>query len=101
MRIQAGYDHQNFIANLATSENLTKLGCLDYTDVFNLVNGDCTSFDDYKRLFESDFFSHYEHFHFTLRDPRLTPEQLQQLAAIKKIQLLHIDPSMGDYIRPD
>lgn len=101
--VQAGYDHQNFIANLSQSNNLRKLRSLDYTDVLDYFgdmdeNGK-TSFTAYKQLFQSELFSNYEHFHFKLRDSRLTNEQLVELQETKKIQLFHINTEPGKYIR--
>ncbi|KXX69364.1 hypothetical protein [Flammeovirga sp. SJP92] len=102
LSIQAGYNHQNFIENLAESENLKALRSLDYTETYDqfgdLEDEEFTSFNNFKKLFSSSVFS-YEHFHFKLRENRLTENQLEELQKIKKVQFLHIKTEAGKYIR--
>ncbi|MCD7972228.1 MAG: hypothetical protein LUG18_06115 [Candidatus Azobacteroides sp.] len=97
LTVQAGMDHQHFIRNLAGSTNLKNLRALDYTDGFS-DKFPVTSFEDYKLLFESDVFGSYKYFHFTLRDSRMTGKQLTELQQIRKIQLLHVKTSPGEYV---
>lgn len=98
--IQAGYDHQNFIVNLAKSSNLKDLIALDYSDKIlsqeNFSTEEVTSFDDYKTLFESAVMTQLAHL--KLRDNRLKPEECQGLRQINKVQFLHIVQFPGKYI---
>ena len=100
--IQAGYEHHNFIENLSTSSNLPNLKSLDYTDPFDhfgdLEDEEFTSFAHFEKLFNSNVFS-YNYFHLTLRENRLSKEQLETLQKIKNIQLFHIKTEEGKYIR--
>jgi len=102
LSIQAGFDHQNFIENLSLSKNLPQLKSIDYTEPFDYFGDmdeeEFTSFDSFKKLFQSEVFS-YDHFHFTLRENRLTEEQLFELQKIRKIQLLYIKTEASKYIR--
>ncbi len=102
LTVQAGYDHQNFIENLSKSTNLKELKSLDYTEQYDyfgdLEEEDFTSFEDFKKLFNSSIFS-CEYFHFKLRENKLTKNQLEELQKIKNIQLLHIKTEFGKYIR--
>ncbi|MDR1007705.1 MAG: hypothetical protein LBL65_03975 [Campylobacteraceae bacterium] len=104
LTIQAGYDTQNFITNLANSDNLKNLLALDYTNIFYDFDIIGTTFEEYKLLFESNFFENCLEkrkvpFHFTLRDDKLTCEQLTKLRQIKNIQFLYINCKGGEYIR--
>ncbi len=97
--VQAGYDSQNFIRNLAmNSRKLKNLMSLDYTDILS-TDAPLTSFENYKILFESDLFANYRHFHFTLRTSGFTRSQLAELQMIRDIQFLYIDTRAGKYIR--
>ncbi|MDR2037773.1 MAG: hypothetical protein LBQ60_07610 [Bacteroidales bacterium] len=103
LKVQAGYDHQNFIGNLADSSNLKELRALDYSEKFDRFNDftdkDLTSFESYKNLFRSDAFRHSPNsFHFKLRYARLTKEQLFELQEINPIQFLYIDVQPGHYV---
>jgi hypothetical protein len=101
--VQAGFDTQDFIKNLARCDNLKNLFALDYTNILDDFDNVKTTYEDYKLLFESDFFVNRPvvraPFHFTLRDAYLTGEQLLTLNAIKKIQFLHVNMNAGKYIR--
>jgi hypothetical protein len=99
LTVQAGYDTQNFITNLASSDNLKNLFALDYANIlydFDIIG---TTFEEYKLLFESNFFENCSYFHFTLRDDKLTHEQLSELRQIKNIQFLYINCKGGEYIK--
>ncbi|MDR1461208.1 MAG: hypothetical protein LBI78_06135 [Campylobacteraceae bacterium] len=102
--VQAGYNTQNFIANLSKTVNLSRLYALDYTDILHDIDNIGTTYGDYKKLFCSDFFeTKSEHgqkinFHFTLRENRLTSENLQELNSIKQIQFLHVKTFSGQYV---
>ena len=85
--VQAGYDRQNFIENLAESNNFPDLRFLDYSDyryVFSHMAGTETPFESYKKLFLSPLFQQ-EHLHvFWLRDSILTNPQLSAIMTIFK-----------------
>ena len=95
--IQAGYGHQNFIENLATSNNLPNLGCLDFSNPYDYNSGaDITSFESYKKLFSSKIFS--QRLHFKLRENSLEKLELLELKKLADIQFLHIPTELGEYI---
>lgn len=105
LTIQAGYAHQNFIRNLADSNNLKYLSNLDYTDTIDASNEikkdgyyDYSTFEDYKYLFESEILPNNGRFHFKLREQRLTEEQLIELQKIKAIQFLYIKTDSSKYV---
>ena len=84
--VQAGYDRQNFIENLADSNNFPDLRFLDYSDyrfVFSEMAGTETPFESYKKLFLSPLFQR-ERLMFWLRDSVLTAPQLSALKTISK-----------------
>ena len=86
--IQAGYDRQNFIENLADcdSNHFPDLLLIDYSDyryVFDHVAGTETPFESYKKLFLSPLFRQ-ERLSFWLRDSILTGPQLSALVTISK-----------------
>jgi hypothetical protein len=98
--LQAGYDHQNFISNLAGSSNFKSLVFLDYTERFD-DTGDpdkeqFTSFEAFKKLFISEAFASVRHFR--LRGSNLTMEQLYQLQRLNPIQFMYINCQIGNYI---
>lgn len=100
LRLQAGYDNQNFIRNLAQSNNFQSLISLDYSDVmdFNNATKDCyTSFEDFKVLFTSSTFSTVRRF--VLRNSMLNKEQLIELQCLNKnIQFMYVDAKHGQYV---
>ena len=111
LTVQAGYDHQNFIDNMAESDCFPHLHALDYSDyqtVFTEMAGTETQFASYKKLFESKLFAEHPHFQFKLRYSILTRQQLSALMTIKNdhrarsrdVQFLYIDIKDGEYIEP-
>lgn len=100
LRLQAGYDNQNFIRNLAQSNNFQSLISLDYSDImdFNNATKDCyTSFEDFKVLFTSSAFSSVKRF--VLRNSILNKEQLIELQCLNKhLQFMNIDAKGGQYV---
>ena len=112
MAVQAGYDHQNFIENLASSENFPLLRMLDYSDYIHVIldyAGNETQYSSYKKLFDSKMFSEHEHFLFKLRYSILTQDQLSALMVTYKngrktkrsTQFLYIDVHLGRFVQPD
>lgn len=99
--IQAGYDPQNFIENLAQADILPNLKSLDYAEPYDHFGDRCedefTSFEAFEKLFNK--LISYKHFHFKLRENRLTQTQLEVLQKIGKVQFLHIKTEIGKYIR--
>lgn len=103
LKIQAGCDHQNFIENLANSNNFKHLNALDYSEKFDHFNDftseDYTSFESFKKLFKSSVVKKSEsRFHFTLRNSNLTTDQLFELQSIKDIQFLYVQCKPGQYV---
>lgn len=85
LNLDAGYDTQNFIANLASSSLFPGLQSLEWgeyheTYLDNFPQG-CTPFADYQRLFQSQAFARVQAF--TLRNPVCTPDELASLRAIR------------------
>ncbi|MDR1615037.1 MAG: hypothetical protein LBS26_05670 [Campylobacteraceae bacterium] len=103
--VQAGYNTQDFIKNLSACDNMKNLYALDWTDILDDVDSIGTKYEQYKELFSSRFFDTQTvegrkiRFHFTLRENKLTTEQLQELIKIKNIQLLYIRAFSGQYAR--
>ncbi|MCU0352028.1 MAG: hypothetical protein MUF43_14560 [Flavobacterium sp.] len=99
LKLQAGYDHQNFIENLAISKNFKKLSILDYTDMinfFDIPKEDYTSFESYEKLFKSDAFSSLKHV--TLRNTNLNDQQLFELQKLNQVQFLYVKANGGKYV---
>lgn len=94
--VQVGYDHQNFIENLASSSNLTELISVDFTEKYDRYNEfpeDFTPFESFKKLFQSPVFDNG--FHFILRNSKLTKEQLFELQKTRNIEFMHINANAG------
>lgn len=99
LKIQAGYEHQNFIENLSESENFYQLSALDYTeviDVFDKPIEEYTTYESFKKLFKSKAFSNVRHF--KLRGSILSQEQLFELQKINNVQFLNIVAKGGRYV---
>lgn len=99
LKLQAGYSHQNFIENLAKSENFKELRALDYTDlidVYDIPTEEFTDFESFEKLFKSEAFSSIGHF--KLRNAKLENEQLFTLQRLNKVQFLNIKANGGKYV---
>mgnify|MGYP003437515587 FL=1 len=99
LKVQAGYNHQNFIENLSESENFHQLSALDYSEVINIFDKsaeDYTNFESFKKLFQSKAFSTVGHF--KLRNSILTEKQLFDLQKLNKVQFLNIMTKGGRYV---
>jgi len=99
LKVQAGYDHQNFIESLSESENFYQLSALDYTeviDVFDKPEEEYTAFESFKKLFQSKAFSTVRHF--KLRGSILTKDQLFELQKSNDVQFLNIIAKGGRYV---
>lgn len=103
LTIQTDTDGTNsFLENMTQSNNFPKLYSLDYaepSDPFNdLTVEDYTPLETYKKLFKSNTFSN-SHFHFTLRNSRLTLEQLFEIQKENlAVQFLYINSQAGKYV---
>jgi hypothetical protein len=101
LTLQAGYDHQNFIEHLADSDNFYHLMSFDFTDyIFDSPdNSDFVPYESYEKLFMSKVFLAHKHFHFTLRSPHLSNEQLFKLQELNNdVQFLYIKTRQGRYV---
>lgn len=89
LNVDAGYDTQDFMANLARSTRLTGLRSLqfgEYNEAYlDTFPEDCTPFEDCEALFRSAAFSRVSAF--TWRNPVCTPAQLAALRALRPTNL--------------
>ncbi len=99
LKIQAGYAHQDFIKNLSRSNNFPNLSVFDYAECIEFIDDmgcEYTPFEDFKELFVSKAFASVEHF--TLRNSKLTKEQLFELQQTNDVQFLNIIAHGGKYV---
>ncbi|BDI30765.1 hypothetical protein CCAX7_28160 [Capsulimonas corticalis] len=101
LRIESGYNHQNFIQNLSESRRLPNLTSLDFGDYNQRnVSGDtdqCTAFSHYEQLFKSPAFDPVKLF--TLRNSPLSTSELSALRKMRNdVQFFQIQ-SFGSYVR--
>ncbi len=100
LRIETGYDHQNFIYNLSQSASLPNLTFLDFGDYCQTYlenyRANCTPFTHYVELFKSAAFAKISYFR--LRNPSLSQEQLQELKKLKRDLQFHIVYESGNYV---
>jgi hypothetical protein len=106
LKIQAGYNHQNFIEHVASASCFPSLTSLDYCEVFDyrgdMTEKDYTSFEGFRKLFQSPPLSAQSSrgFHFTLRNARLTEPQLFELQQSSSIQFRYVQSQAGRYVEP-
>lgn len=100
LSIDAGYDTQDFIANLAKSSCFPNLQCLEwgeynetYTDE-NLAN--CTPTESYRELFQSGAFGSVTRF--VWRNPVCTDDEIRELKAMKPGLQLFVVRHSADYV---
>lgn len=99
LSVDAGYDTQDFISNLAKSSCFPTLQCLEWGEYHETYIDDylanCTLKEDYQGLFRSNAFGPVTRF--VWRNPVLTDEDIKELKAIKPgLQLLVVRYS-NDY----
>ena len=96
--VQAGMDHQDFIANLAKSSCMPALFSLDFADMmYNWNEQSGTSFEDFAALFRSALLR--KGFHFKLRFSKLTQAQLFELQKMNGgVQFLVIPSEPAYYV---
>lgn len=96
LSIDAGYDTQAFIRNLAGSQVFPELTCLEWGEYNETYLADyqqqCTPFADYRGLFASPLFAGVRRF--VWRNPNCTADEIQELKALRpKLQMLVIRTS--------
>jgi hypothetical protein len=81
LRVEAGYDHQNFIFNFSRSSCFPFLKRLDFGDFNEQYMDDyleyCTPFEHYRDLLQSKALSGVQEL--VLRNARLSPSQVEEL----------------------
>jgi hypothetical protein len=86
LRVEAGYDHQNFILNFSQSSCFPFLQRLDFSDFNEQYMDDyldcCTPFEHYCELLQSNAFSGVQKL--VLRNARLAPSQAEELQGLCK-----------------
>jgi hypothetical protein len=86
LRVEAGYDHQNFILNLSRSSCFPRLKILDFGDLNEQYMDDYfeyrTPFEHYRELLQSKAFSEVKEL--VLRNVYLSPSQLEELQELCK-----------------
>ncbi len=84
LKVDAGYDHQNFIDNLANSSCFPDLTCLEFGEYNESYMDDfeasCTPFSHYAKMFRSKTGRNLQSF--VWRNPIVTQEQLSELRTI-------------------
>lgn len=101
LSVDAGYDTQGFIRNLACSSTFRDLTCLEwgeykesYTDDFR---SKCTPLEDYRVLFSSAAFASVKRF--VWRNPICSPEEISGLKRLRPDLQLLVVRSTAEYIR--
>lgn len=100
LRVESGYDPQNFIFNLSHSSCFPNLQTLDFGD-YNQQYVDeypeaCIPFEHYVELFCSRAFASIQLF--VLRNAVLSPTQLQELHQQRQGMTFRFIQSYGDYV---
>lgn len=103
LRVESGYDHQNFVANFSRSDCFPHLRMLDFGDysqryMVNYVQ-QCTPFADYEALFRSQAFRNITGRGFILRNSVLSAVQLAELRRMQSSVPFYVTHSYGEYIR--
>lgn len=102
LRVESGYNTQNFIFNFSQSSGFPKLRVLDFGDYSQHYMDDypigCTSLEHYTQLFRSKAFSGVAKF--VLRNSILSTEELVELHNLKKgCQFMVINQPQRHYVR--
>ena len=101
LTIQVGYQNQNFIDNLAKSENFNQLKYLDFTDILDYYTVDAeyfTNAESFLRLFNSKAFSTVTVF--KLRNSALELDKIYELQRTKEDLLFNwVNCYGGAYVR--
>jgi hypothetical protein len=101
LRVDAGYDTQNFILNLSESSSFPYLRRLDYGDYNERYMEEypkgCTPYEHYQALLQSPTFLPVNTF--ILRNSICTPEELVALKAIRRDLNFVAIQSHGEYVK--
>jgi len=103
VRIQSGFDSENFIKNYGECKEYPDLYKLDFSDVYFISDIDeierlATTEQAFEALFSSDAFSSVEYV--TLRNTQLSTKQFSRLASMfPELSILVIPRSQGVYAR--
>ena len=100
LRVDTGYDHQNFVQNLSRSACFPELRLLDFGDYSQrYINypAACTPFEHYVQLATSPPFAPVRKL--VLRNTVLTPDQVQQLRDARPDVTLRLVQCYGEYVR--
>jgi len=100
LRVESGYDHQNFILNFSRSLCFPNLEVLDFSDYNEQYVDDypaaCTPFEYYVELFRSQAFASIRMF--VLRNAVLSETELAELHGLRKDITFRFVKSYGDYV---
>jgi hypothetical protein len=92
LNVDAGYDTQGFITNLASSSCFPRLNELEFGEYNETYADDfpvgCTPFDDYRRLFASKAFASVKSF--VWRNPICSESELMELRSLRPGRTLQI-----------
>jgi hypothetical protein len=102
LRVDSGYDTQNFILNFSRSHCFPELRTIDFGDYNQRYIEDylvgCTPLQHFEQLFRSKAFSGVARF--VLRNSILSLEQVAELHKLKKeCQFMVIQTPHGEYVR--
>jgi hypothetical protein len=102
LRVESGYDHQDFIRNLSRSTCFPELVVLDFGDYSQRYMDDyperCTPFGDYVELLRSPAGRSIRLL--ILRNTAFTPDQFTSLCALGSVGTLRAIQCHGDYFAP-
>jgi len=101
LSVDAGYDTQGFIRNLARSSCFPGLRCLEFGEYKETYTDDyaesCTPFPDYEELFQSEAFQPVRRF--VWRNPACSTAEIGKLKALRPdLQVLVVRTS-AEYVR--
>jgi hypothetical protein len=101
LSVDAGYDTQGFVGNLAKAACFPELHVLEFGEYAETYlenfESSVTPFSDYQALFESGAFSRVERF--VWRNPRVSPAELDSLRKLRpKLQFLVVRAT-SEYVR--
>ncbi len=100
--IDAGYDTQDFIRNLAQSTAFSGLQLLDWREYNETYMDDwrdeCTPLEDYRAMFSAP---HMANVFIKWHDPACTPEEIESLQRLRSTGLLQVIRTKADYVRLD
>jgi hypothetical protein len=100
LKIQVGFDSQNFISNLSFSTCFPHLYFLNFTDFQETYlenwQSNCTTFEDFQKLFTSDAFNSIRLL--ILQNVLLSTEQLSKLKSFRKDLSIKVVKSTSKYV---